>query len=209
MDWITEPVYSFQVEKNEVPRSGGRAYLVNEGPLNLVLHTTEGASVAGALATLGHNGDPSHFLVGQGRIIQLRPLTAQAASLHDPMNSHAVQVEMCGFSQQTPWLPDDGTLEPAVALMAYLSQKLDIPLVVPYEWPDDLSDMPLPWATNNKRRRQAAATYPSPQGVYMHLEIPKQGPTWHWDAGALQRSVMIDKAKALIVGNADGPGAGE
>jgi hypothetical protein len=31
MDWITEPVYSFQVEKNEVPRSGGRAYMACNG----------------------------------------------------------------------------------------------------------------------------------------------------------------------------------
>src|ERR1700689_3108959 len=86
IDWITEPVFNFQVEKHEIPRSGGRPYLPNTGPLNLVLHTTEGSTVAGALATLGQNVDPSHFVVGQGRIIQLRPVNAQAAALHDPMN---------------------------------------------------------------------------------------------------------------------------
>jgi hypothetical protein len=210
MDWISEPVFNFPVEKNEIPRSGGRPYLPNEGPLNLILHTTEGSTVAGALATLDQNVDPSHFVVGQGRIIQLRPVNAQAAALHDPMNVSCIQVEIVGFSQEKPWLPEDDTLEPLVGLIAYLSQNLNIPLVVPYDdWVDDLSDCPLPWAANNKRRKQCAPTYPKPYGVYGHIDIPNQQPSYHWDPGCLQISVILQKAQAYIAGNADAPGAGE
>jgi hypothetical protein len=198
MDWITDTVFGYTVEKHEIPRSGGRPYIANDPPYNIIWHTTEGSTIAGALATLGHNGDPSTIVIGEGRIIQLRPLTAQAAALHDPMNAHAFQIEICGFSKTTPWLPDDDTVNALAAITAYLSQNFNVPLVAPYDWPDDCSDMPMPWAANNKRRNQAQDAYPDPQGVWMHLEIPNQGPTWHWDAGALQRSVILEKAKALL-----------
>jgi hypothetical protein len=202
MDWIDgQNVFGFVVEKHEIPRSGNRPYLENSGDLNIILHTTEGGSLAGALATLGANGDPSTFLVGEGRILQLRPLIAQAAALHDPMNAGCIQIEMVGFSKQTKWLPDDGTLKPAVALLAWLKANLGIPLAVPYDWPDDCSDIKnTVWASDNLRRQKAIASYPAPQGVYMHLEVPHQGPSWHWDCGALQRSVMIEQAEALLAG---------
>lgn len=202
IDWITDPVFGFTVEKHEVPRMGGRPYYPNTGDLNVVLHTTEGGSVAGALSTLAANNDPSHFTVGEGRIIQLRPLSAQAASLHlnpphNP-NNGCIQIEMVGFSKQHLWLPETGTLEPTCALLAWLSQNLGIPLAIPNDWPDDGSDIKTIWSSNNTRRQQAAKSYPLPQGVWMHMEIPWQQPSWHWDCGAIERTKMITKAMILL-----------
>lgn len=31
----------------------------------------------------------------------------------------------------------------------------------------------------------------------MHLEVPYQGPTWHWDCGAVGRSRMLAIARSL------------
>ena len=202
MDWLSN-VFDFDVEKNEIPRTRGRSYRAHtvEG-LSIVLHTTEGDTVAGALAALGGKGVPSHFTVGQGRIVQLRPINAQAAALHEnpPHNPNdgTIQIEMVARSQQKPWLPNDETLKPAVALLAFLNRELGIPLTVPNGWPDDCSDIKTIWASNNTRRLQAEHTWPAPQGVWQHMEVPWQQPSWHYDCGAIRRTEMIAMANALL-----------
>ncbi len=55
--------------------------------------------------------------------------------------------------------------------------------------------MPLPWAANNQRRRQAVKDlWPKEKGWWMCLEVPYQGPMWHWDCGTLRRSRMLAMA---------------
>src|SRR5262245_27628073 len=84
MNWIDgKDLFGFVVEKNEISRSGGRPYAPHtKGKLNLVLHTTEGPTVKNALNTFASEpNNASHFVVGEGRIIQLRPLDAQAGAL--------------------------------------------------------------------------------------------------------------------------------
>src|SRR5256885_7375059 len=76
---------------------------------------------------------------------------------------------------------------------------IDIPLQVPFSgWLDDCSDCKLPWATNNVRRIKAATgLWPSAKGWWMHMKVRGQGPTWHFDWGAMQRTKMIEMAKQL------------
>jgi hypothetical protein len=104
------------------------------------------------------------------------------------------------MTQGTLWLPDQGTLYPTVALMAYLALNNGIPLSIPGNWPDDCSDLqtPPPWDNDNARRVQAAAgLWPNTQGWWMHMEVPGAQPTWHWDCGAIRRSVMIEMASLM------------
>jgi len=112
-----------------------------------------------------------------------------------------VQIEMVARSRQTPWLPKSATLDPTVAILAFCHKALGIPLRVPNAWPDDCADLPLPWAANNRRRRQAQRRLACREGWWMHLEVPDQGPTWHWDCGALRRSRMLTMAGLLAPTN--------
>lgn len=194
-------IFGIDVEVNEIPRSNGRPY-VSHIPKSGVLHTTEGSSVAGALAALAKSKSPSHFVIGENRIVQLRPINVQAAALHanaphNP-NDGVIQIEMVARSSQQLWLPEDGTLQPTIKLMAWLNKNLAIPLSIPNDWPDDCSDIKTIWASNNTRRQQTAKTWPEPYGWYMHLEIAWQEPTWHYDCGALKRSEMIKMAQELV-----------
>ncbi|HKV38813.1 MAG TPA: hypothetical protein VJX67_06345 [Blastocatellia bacterium] len=202
MDWITGDVFGVPVEKKEIRRAGGKPYIANTANGTGVLHTTEGGSVAGAWNTLSKSGSAPHVICGEGRIVQCRPLNVQGAALRggpNNANKGPIQIEMVGFSKEVLWLPEKGTLTPAVAFMAYCAAELGIPLSVPYDWADDLSDCSKPWASHNSRRRKMEGDWPNiPKGWYMHLEQGWQGPSWHWDAGAIQRSVMIQQAAALI-----------
>ncbi|MBR8279059.1 peptidoglycan recognition protein family protein [Burkholderia vietnamiensis] len=204
MPFLTN-IGSQKVESHEIKRKDGLPYFTVEPSGLGVLHTTEGGNVSGALTAFEKNFDPPHFLVGENRIIQCRPLGARAAALrsnhYDSPNDNAqIQIEMVGFSQKKLWLPDDPTLNGALLIMAYCYKHFGIPLQPPNNaWPDDLSDMPQPWASDNKRRQVAAnGMWPSAKGWWMHLEVPYQDPTWHWDCGALQRKEMFNRAAALV-----------
>jgi hypothetical protein len=98
-------------------------------------------------------------------------------------------------------VPDDNTVARIAALMAYASKLHGIPLVAPNNFPDDCRDMALPWATRNPRRVWAEANWPDVRGWWMHMEVPGQGNTWHWDCGAMKRTVLLQKAKEFIDGS--------
>lgn len=196
-DWL-DKVGAYTVERHEIKRAGGKAYYPTSRTGIGVLHTTEGRGVNNAVATLLAKTSPSHFVVGENRIVQCRPLSAQAASLRAPGNTAAqVQIEMVCFSQTFLWLPIADVLEPMLALMKYLAVNQGIPLVVPVEgWKDDGSDIKTIWASNNTRRRDAVTHgwWGHLPGWWMHLEVPYQAPTWHYDCGALMRREMLRRA---------------
>ena len=200
--WLTS-IGDYQVQKHEIPRSGGKPYYLNGSTLIGVLHTTEGSSVQAALTALSDAADAPHFVVGEGKIVQCRPLNVQGAALRpgndNSANVHAqIQIEMVAMSQQKLWLPGAPTLQPAVAVLAFCNKALSIPLTVPNDWPDDCHDVALPWAAYNSRRRQAAAgLWPKEKGWWMHMEVPYQSPSWHWDCGAIQRTQMLSQAREL------------
>lgn len=191
---------NLEVAPRLIPRPRSKPFI----PLALdrricVLHTTEGTTLAGAYATLAQSHSAPHFIVGEGRIYQCRPLAVQAAALRDPANRDAsVQIECVGQSQQTPYQLPAATAAPLVALLAWLNRNAGLPLVVPApHWADDLSDMKgeiLATATNSRRR---AGLWPQTPGVWMHLEVPGNH---HWDCGALNRRELLAQAQLLAEG---------
>jgi N-acetylmuramoyl-L-alanine amidase len=173
-----------------------------------VLHTTESSGVQSALASLKAKYSAPHFIVGEHRIIQCRPVGVQAAALVDPANRRAfIQIECVGYTggvypstNQTtvqPWQFVDSTLRPLVALLAYCNLRYQIPLVAPLGWKDDLKDCPLPWATKNnaRRRRASLGAWNTEKGWWMHLEIPFNS---HHDCGRLRRSEILQQAQTLV-----------
>lgn len=200
--WLNgQMIFGFTVEKNELPRSGGKPYYqMPTGGGILVVHTTEGSNVAGAIATLASKFDGPHFVVGENRIIQGRPLGVQGGSLHAPENQYpVVQVEAVGFSQTHLYSLPDSTHRPLTAVIAWAVKNLGVPLQRPSAlWKDDCSDMALPWAANNKRRQ--SGTWPHVKGIYGHVEVANQGPSWHYDPGCLSYTKLFQDVKALLAG---------
>lgn len=158
--WVAE-MFHFKVEKMEIKRPGGKPYFPVQNSGIGVLHMTEGSTVSGAFRTLAAKNVAPHFIVGEERIIQCRPIGMHGSALRgnspNPNQQAQTQIEMVGFSQKTLWLPEASRLKPTVAVMAWCFQQLGIPLQFPNHWPDDLSDLTLPFAANNLRHRAAVA----------------------------------------------------
>lgn len=187
--WV-DVIDGVRVERQEGRRPGGQAYLrLVDSTRRVIWHTTEGSSVDGAVSTLRSNFSCPHFVVGPDRIVQMRPLWAEAATVRGD-NSRAWQVEVVGFSKQGPWQHDAGTRRAVVALLRYFRDRLNVPLARPDGWRDDCSDIDGVWATEgNSRRRSNRA--PGFAGHVMHLEWPENT---HWDQGAVTWSPLLTEA---------------
>jgi hypothetical protein len=207
MDAWPDSVHGFPVHHERIGKG-----VALKHPIVGVLHTTEGSSDESTAAHFHANPiEASHFAVDADSIIQFRGLDETAGSLRhsstapESPNLHAVQIEIAFKSSTKPYLPPEGAVARVAALIAYISDFHDIPLRIPNAgWHDDGSDIEGIWASNNSRRRWAAASgrWPNQRGWWMHLEVPWQDPSWHWDAGAIRRSVLLDRAKAMMPGGA-------
>jgi len=192
--WV-ETIGEFEVERKPIPRVGNKPFLLMEHPMIGVLHTTEGSTIGGAFTALNNSHSAPHFIAGDNRIMQCRPMTAQGAALKTPANQFpnkfaAVQIEMVGFSKDTPWLPPESSLLPVLAIMRWAAESpIDIPLRRPSEeWLDNCLDVPKPWATANNERRKSGI-WAGAKGWYMHMEVPGND---HWDCGALKWKEIFD-----------------
>ncbi|HEY0460526.1 MAG TPA: SH3 domain-containing protein [Pyrinomonadaceae bacterium] len=193
--WV-DRIGDFEVERKPIPRVGNKPFLLMEHPMIGVLHTTEGGNIKGAFNALNSSHSAPHFIAGENRIMQCRPMTAQGAALKTPPGQFpnkfaAVQIEMVGFSKETPWLPPDSALLPVLAIMRWAAESpIDIPLRRPSdEWLDDCSDVPKPWAVKSNRRR-TSGLWSRQKGWYMHMEVPGND---HWDCGAIRWTDIFNR----------------
>ena len=187
--WVSQ-IGSYRVEKHESPRPGGQAYLPLDPAPSFCIHTTEGSTVDGAWVTLNGKSAAPHFIIGEGRIVQCRPLDVQAATVHDH-NDRFIQVECVGHADIELHRLSPATWEPLVALTSYVHLTHGVPLHRPDGWTDQLPSGEV-WAANNSRRRSGKAL--TERGVYGHLEVPDQDPTWHWDPGSLDYTELFRRA---------------
>lgn len=151
-----------------------------------VLHTTEG-SRDGALAVFRRHYAP-HFLVSAGRIEQLVPVGFIGASLVTHNWLALVQIEVVGFSRETPWLFDDDTTEAVAALMAACKAEYGIPLSRP--WPDGVYGR----ARASDPHRNGGQ-FGKIAGWYGHGDVPS--PDSHWDPGNLRWSSLFADAASV------------
>lgn len=189
--WV-DRIGPYKVERKESDRPGGQAYLPLRANPSFCVHTTEGDSVAGAWATLNSRYSAPHFIVGEHRIVQMRPLTAQAATLVNH-NDRFVQVESVGHAKLTLHTLTKPTWEPLVWLTAFVHTELGVPLARPVNWDDRLPGGT--WANNNERRRSGKAL--EMRGVFGHIDVPDQDPTWHWDPGSLHYEELFSQVREL------------
>lgn len=196
--WI-DRIGEFDVERAEIPRPGNKPYFNNSHTRIGVLHTTESDTVKSAFNTLKAKHSAPHFIAGENRILQNRPITKQGAALlstnqYNPNTDAALQIEMVGSSKQTLWMPPQSSLAPVIAIMRWaVGDPLNVPLRRPVdEWLDDCTDVALPWAVSSNARRKAQNIWPKVTGWYMHMEVPVNN---HWDCGALRLREMLEMAK--------------
>jgi hypothetical protein len=188
--WVGK-IGPYRVEKKESPRPVGPYLKLDSNP-SFCVHTTEGTTVAGAWNTLDSQGFAPHFIVGEDRIVQMRPLWAQGATLR-AHNEEYIQVECVGFSKLTEHKLTPETWDPLVYLSWYVTEVEGVPPYRPPEWPDSLGGGT--WANDNNRRQDGYAL--SRRGIYGHVDVPDQSPTWHWDPGSLNYSELLKQAKEI------------
>ena len=177
------------MEKLESPRPGGQAYLPLLKNPSFCIHTTEGSTVNGAWYTLNQKGAAPHFIIGENRIVQTRPLNVQGATLR-AHNERFIQVECVGHAQLGLHRLTPESWNPLVALTGFVHESIGVPLTRPAAWTDALG--PGPWAIDNARRKQGYAL--TKRGVFGHIDVPDQGPTWHWDPGSLDYTALFAEA---------------
>jgi len=151
-----------------------------------VLHTTEGYW-DGSLAVFRQHYAP-HFLVGAARIAQLVPVGMIGAALVTHNALARVQIEVVGYSKETPWFFDDATASAVAALMAACKAEWGIPLTRP--WPDGVygkarADDP----------HRAEGKFGHVAGWYGHGDVP--APDSHWDPGNLRWSKLFALAEGV------------
>lgn len=151
-----------------------------QGPFNrrrrshplLCLHTTE---TDGYVETLRY---PSEFQVGEGIIGQHKPLWARGAAV-DEHDHDLLQIEIVARSQLDVWLPKPTSLNPLMALMAFLHRRdfVATALARPDRWPTRLDRCPCAVESYYRRHEVWDGRF-----VYGHVEIPGDE---HWDPGSI------------------------
>lgn len=172
---------------------------IEKTPPDLCLHTTEGTDLDTAIATLKAKFSPPQWAVGENRIAQLRPLWAQGASV-DTQNAYLMQIEIVAKSQVTLWLPQAESLNPLVALVAFLHQEHII--TTGTGRPKTLEDLPLvldklPAAVDTYYRR-ALAPLPTFDGVRGHVDLKDDE---HWDPGSFDYPTFFQLVEGVIGGD--------
>jgi hypothetical protein len=151
----------------------------------LCLHTTE---TSGYVETLRF---PSEFQVGEDIIGQHRPLWARGAAV-DEHDHDLLQIEIVESSRLDLWLPKPSSLEPLVALLAFLHRRgfVATALQRPERWPLVLDRLPA--AVDTYYRRHEIWDDPF---VYGHVEIPGDE---HWDPGSLDHPTLFSMVRDVL-----------
>lgn len=166
-------------------------------PPTVGLHTTEGGWDSSISVFRSRLTTPI-FLVGNKRLGQCAPLGEMGAAFeNDPGGVETnrwcrVQIEIVEFSEQKCWLPDDGTLDVLVHLLAWIADNCGVPMK--RAW-DGCDLGPTPWATEDFPRRHANK-WGNFAGVFGHVEIPENA---HWDPGELDYPKLFAKVRDVGV----------
>jgi hypothetical protein len=157
-------------------------------PWRGVLHTTEGGTLTGALATLDANKswpnltiDPDHL-----SITQHYPLSRGARALTDsgtPQNAaRAIQIEIVGFAAQSPdWAPE------RLAFVRDVMRQIEAVVPIPRTTSRNFLDLAAVNATPSNR--MSIDEWKRFSGWCGHQHVP--GNTARWDPGAIDIQTLL------------------
>lgn len=162
-------------------------------PKRGVLHTTEGSTLAGALAAYKSTGSYSHFTLDENTVEQHAPINVAVTTLKNAAggvetNRHgAIQIEVVGMATNPAW--SDKLFANLTALMTWIEQQTGIQPHAPV-----FKAYPSSYGLNNGIRFSADG-WRNFNGWCGHQHVPEND---HGDPGA------IDIARLLNRGNMAG-----
>jgi hypothetical protein len=170
---------------------------LQKDPPNLCLHTTEGGTILGERYMTWDF--PPNFACGDGKIVQLFPL-GFASEAVDTKDGFLLQVELAyrvaDHAPDKVYLPPPSTLDPLVALTAFLhkEERITTGLKRPNpDWPLPLDRGP---AAKDSYYRRTDGTWPK-AGVYGHVELPDDE---HYDPASFNYPTFFEMVQAVLDG---------
>jgi len=168
-------------------------------PPNLCLHTTEGGVVLGDRYKVWEF--PPNFACGDGHIVQLFPLGFASEGV-DTKDGFLLQIELAftvdprrgGPGASKIYLPPPSTLDPLVALVAFLHKErlITTGLRRPNpDWPVALDKGP---QARDDYYRRTDGTWPK-HGVYGHVEIPDDE---HYDPASIDYPALFHMVRDVL-----------
>ena len=152
----------------------------------LVLHRTEGSTIAGAWSTMNSRGVPAHGVsnLNTGEHVQLVDTDAAARSLWHVDQDGCIQWEIVGFSRNTP-AENDIWYDRLATLIERICVPLGIPIVLAESWPGNEG------YGRFATQRFSFTEFYDFSGICGHQHAPAKW--WklnsrtnsHWDVGAL------------------------
>lgn len=159
-----------------------------DGNWKIVLHSTEGGTVAGALATYAKTQSYPHLTIGPDRIEQHCSFLVAASALQNlaggvqTNRSRTIQIEIVGYAASIGALPQ--------ATIDNVRKALEVLIA---EFPIDTNDIPefrpYPASYGNSGVRFSAARWNSFKGICGHMHVPEN---MHGDPGALNVQLLLN-----------------
>jgi hypothetical protein len=170
---------------------------LTKDPPNLCLHTTEGSTSLGERYKTWEF--PPNFACGDGHIVQLFPLGCASEAVLT-LDGSLLQVELAYRVADQPatkvYLPPPSTLDPLVALTAFLHERklITTGLRRPNsDWPLSLDKLP---AATEAYYRRSDGTWPKP-GVYGHVDLPENK---HYDPASFDYPTFFQMVQEVLDG---------
>lgn len=172
----------------------GASWVPDQSPYRIVLHTTEGSSIEGAVSVYQRQYASPHLTVDpwSGRKAQHLPLDVAAYALEnraggvETNRQHTVQVEIVGFAAESQDWPD-----PALAFIASvindIRTQVNIPLTAPAFVGTEAGWIARPDAPQRFSFEQWIVF----SGVCGHQHVPENS---HWDPGRLNIARVLELA---------------
>lgn len=178
----------------------GSSWPTHQAPVTkLVLHSTEGSSIAGAEAAYRARGVPPHVTYDPVSRVghQHGPLDRASSSLWHVDRSGVIQVELVGFAVEAPSWPDEALRVIAADLVVPILRACPgIPLETPVVW------LPYPASYGRSSARLTFAEWEAVAGIVGHSHAPARPRPWplsktnaHGDPGALNVARIIAHAR--------------
>jgi hypothetical protein len=180
---------------------GGGTY-VPAARMHLLLHTTEGGTIAGAEGAYRARGVPPHLTISyeERRVVQHVPFTRSAMALAnlpggvETNRQGVIQVELVGFARETHRWPE--------AKVRWIAQQL-APVVK--AWGIDYRKYPTfhgegaGWilAVVGAKQRFSFGDWLAFNGICGHQHAPENH---HWDPGAFPIEVFVDELLRILAG---------
>lgn len=178
-------------ERDTISNHGGGSY-VGDDPWRITLHTTEGSSIAGAVAAYEKHGVPPHGTVDPRtrRRVQHIPLNRSAYALKnigggvETNRIHNVQFEIVWFAKDGPLMPDDMLRWLGEEVIAPVRALVPVSLVCPQFVGPESGTI----ASASARQRFTHDAWRRFNGVCGHQHVPEND---HWDPGRLDVPAIL------------------